>query len=174
MSEPLQRIGEPLRSAKAARPQRSEARSARPRQSAYQGLGQAVPGRAEPRTISNPAPSTRLLPWQQPRPLRGRSDGGSRAASAAPKPRNKKSPRRGTNATSPRAFLVKASPRRHSTCIIPHFPGFVNPSTASPEQRALPTGRAVGGALPRSRALHLGGVAQQAADNPCAAKKCRP
>lgn len=71
-------------------------------------------------------------------------------------------------------FLVKASPRRHSTCIIPHFPGFVNPSTASPEQRALPTGRAVGGALPRSLALHLGGVAQQAADNPCAAKNSRP
>ena len=85
MSEPLQRIGEPLRSAKAARPQRSEARSARPRQSVYQGLGQAVPGRAERRTISIHAPCKRLLPWQQPRPLRGKSEGGSRAASAAPK-----------------------------------------------------------------------------------------
>lgn len=148
MSEPLQRIGEPLRSAKAARPQRSEERSARPRQSVYQGLGQAVPGRAEPRTTSINAPSKRLLPWQQPRPLRGQSDGGSRAASAAPKPRNKKSPRRGTNATSPGTFWSRLSPRRRAPVLYHTFPASSIPPP--PRQRAPPPwpGRAGGGSTP--------------------------
>ena len=77
-----------------------------------------------------------------------------------PRPRNKKSPRRGTNATSPRAFLVKAiAPPSQHLYYTTSPPAPSIPSIVPPEQRALPTGRAVGGALPRSLALHLGGVA---------------
>ena len=121
MSEPVQRIGEPLRSAKAARPQRSEARSARPRQSVYQGLGQAVPGRAERRTISNPAPSKRLLHRSSRDPCAVNQTAAVAQHLPPPRPRNKKSPRRGTNATSPGTFWS-----RHrlavGTLIIPHRP----------------------------------------------------
>ena len=139
-SEPLQRIGEPLRSAKAARPQRSEARSARPRQSVYQGLGQAVPGRAERRTTSIHAPWQRLLPWQQPRSLRGQSDGGSRAASAAPKAAQQKKPPERYKRHLSGDFLVKASPRRRTPVLYHIAPGFVNPSIASPEDGPSPRG----------------------------------
>ena len=54
------------------------------------------------------------------------------------------------------------------------YPASSIPSIVPPEQRALPTGRAVRGALPRALALHLGCVAKQAADNSCAAKNSRP
>lgn len=77
--------------------------------------------------------------------------------------------------TPPRRGLsVKAIATPSDTWIIPHFPGFVKTYTATPEDGPSPWGGRWVGLLPRSLALHLGGVAQQAADNWNEAKNSRP
>ena len=140
-------------SAQAARPQRSEERSAFCKgNQLYKAFAKALPGRAERRTTSIYAPSKRLLPWQQPRPLRGQSDGGSRAASAAPKAAQQKKPPERYKRHLSEDFLVKASPRRRAPVLYHTFPASSIPPP--PRQRAGPPHGEGGGwgspTLPRS------------------------
>ena len=89
-----------------------------------------------PAALAAAATLARPIRWRQSRSI------------CRPKAAQQKSPRRGTNATSPRAFLVKASPRRRAPVLYHTFPASSIPPPT--RQRAPPpwTGRAGGGSTP--------------------------